>query len=435
MPRSGSGVYSVPPGTYGVPDETVASTPYNSNIDDVATDLNTPRPIVAGGTGATSAAQALTNLGGVAKAGDTMTGRLLVMAGSGPSSYVSQISVGTYGGTYPGGSLISNSPGQILVSAGGEFLGNQWIARSPESLLFGGIAGQFDLYTNTGLTSGVSYTPTSRFTISSNGNAFFRSTTASSSPTTGALTVAGGLGISGTINAGAMKVGTGTSLFSAQLKVTETSGGAYTEVSDGIRSIVIGADGVGGWIGTYTNDQFVIRSNNTARITVSAGGTTNVYAQLAVGTQYPMPGFGANLLIGYAGGGTQYGMAMRPTADSTYAIVFCNAAGTNIGSISQTASNIAVNGTSDIRLKTDLRSFDSGAILDRLIVYDFAWKSTGERAHGVAAQEAVKVYPAAITYMEKEDWWGVDNSKFIPLLLQEIKMLRTRVAALEARLA
>ena len=78
MPRDGSGVYSTPPGTHGTPNTTILSANYNSNVDDVAADLNTPRPIVAGGTGATTAAGACTAIGAVAKAGDTMSGDLTI---------------------------------------------------------------------------------------------------------------------------------------------------------------------------------------------------------------------------------------------------------------------------------------------------------------------------------------------------------------------
>ena len=56
MPRDGSGVYSQP-----YPDvvsgTTIESAKYNGNVNDVEQDLNTPRPIVAGGTGATNAAR------------------------------------------------------------------------------------------------------------------------------------------------------------------------------------------------------------------------------------------------------------------------------------------------------------------------------------------------------------------------------------------
>jgi hypothetical protein len=62
MPRDGSGIYTTPVGTTAVPDTTIESAKYNANVNDVAADLNAPRPIVAGGTGAASAATARTNL-------------------------------------------------------------------------------------------------------------------------------------------------------------------------------------------------------------------------------------------------------------------------------------------------------------------------------------------------------------------------------------
>lgn len=63
MARDGSGVYSKPSGTTAVPLATVESVKYNSTIDDLVTDANTARPIVAGGTGATSASAARVALG------------------------------------------------------------------------------------------------------------------------------------------------------------------------------------------------------------------------------------------------------------------------------------------------------------------------------------------------------------------------------------
>lgn len=63
MPRNGSGVYSKPAGTTAVANATIESAKYNSTIDDLVTDANAARPITAGGTGATSAAAALVNLG------------------------------------------------------------------------------------------------------------------------------------------------------------------------------------------------------------------------------------------------------------------------------------------------------------------------------------------------------------------------------------
>src|SRR5215831_1689825 len=76
MPRDPSGVYSIPPGTHGITNTTISSSAYNAYVDDVAQDLNIPRPIVAGGTGASTASAALANLGGMNAAGGVMTGNL-----------------------------------------------------------------------------------------------------------------------------------------------------------------------------------------------------------------------------------------------------------------------------------------------------------------------------------------------------------------------
>lgn len=63
MARDGSGVYSKASGTTAVPNTPIESAKFNSAIDDIAADLNYPRPITAGGTGSTSAAAARVALG------------------------------------------------------------------------------------------------------------------------------------------------------------------------------------------------------------------------------------------------------------------------------------------------------------------------------------------------------------------------------------
>jgi hypothetical protein len=62
MPRDGSNIYHRPVGTDGVPNYPIESTKYNANVADVEQDLNLPRPVVAGGTGATNAADARFNI-------------------------------------------------------------------------------------------------------------------------------------------------------------------------------------------------------------------------------------------------------------------------------------------------------------------------------------------------------------------------------------
>lgn len=63
MPRDGSDVYSLPAGTEAVSGETASSADFNSLVEDIEADLNLDRPIAAGGTGASTAAGARSNLG------------------------------------------------------------------------------------------------------------------------------------------------------------------------------------------------------------------------------------------------------------------------------------------------------------------------------------------------------------------------------------
>ena len=63
MARNGAGVYSKPAGTSPVDGDDIDAAPFNLLMDDIVTDLNTVRPIVAGGTGAANAPAALIALG------------------------------------------------------------------------------------------------------------------------------------------------------------------------------------------------------------------------------------------------------------------------------------------------------------------------------------------------------------------------------------
>ena len=136
--------------------------------------------------------------------------------------------------------------------------------------------------------------------------------------------------------------------------------------------------------------------------------------------------------VGYAGGGNQYGIALRCVTDNTTVLAFDNSASTMVGNIAESAVGVSFNTSSDERLKEDLKSFDAGNIIDQTNVYDFKWRSTGERAYGVIAQQAIEIYPVAVTYAKEIDFWGVDYSKYVPVLLQELKALRERVRQLEA---
>jgi hypothetical protein len=62
MPRDGSGVYSKPAGIDASPNTTIESADWNAFTADVEQDANTPRPVVAGGSGSSTAVGGNDNL-------------------------------------------------------------------------------------------------------------------------------------------------------------------------------------------------------------------------------------------------------------------------------------------------------------------------------------------------------------------------------------
>lgn len=112
--------------------------------------------------------------------------------------------------------------------------------------------------------------------------------------------------------------------------------------------------------------------------------------------------------------------------------------GVSVGTITCTGAVTAYNTSSDKTLKTALRPFDSGRILDDLDVGEFNWLADGKVGYGVLAQDAYEVFPPAVTpgHVEVDDAgeesdipWSADYSKYVPLLIAEIKALRRRLAA------
>lgn len=107
-----------------------------------------------------------------------------------------------------------------------------------------------------------------------------------------------------------------------------------------------------------------------------------------------------------------------------------------VGSITTNGSATAFNTSSDERLKENPRAFDAGAIIDAIDVWQFDWK-VGGSGYGVLAQQCYEVFPDAISpgdsdlTQEGAQPWAADYSKFVPLLLAEVKALRARVAVLE----
>ena len=173
-------------------------------------------------------------------------------------------------------------------------------------------------------------------------------------------------------------------------------------------------------------------------ITFTQAMTLDENGDLMVGTTSStlVSGYAARLNIVYPGSTTKYGIALRPSTDTTTSIVFCRADGLAIvGSITQTASATAYNTTSDQRLKDNIQNApEASDLIDAIQVRSFDWKADGShQRYGFVAQELVTVAPEAVSApADPDEMMAVDYSKLVPMLVKEIQSLRARVATMEA---
>ena len=191
-------------------------------------------------------------------------------------------------------------------------------------------------------------------------------------------------------------------------------------------------------------DASVITNRLCTMRTQTAGMTgLFVWAEQDVGSASPVA---CIFTIGDSGDSTN-----PDTGD--YWILFRRGNGTSIGSVRGTGSaSVNFSTTSDQTMKNDLGDAgDVSSIIDALKIHKYTWKDAkaevGEQI-GVFAQEVLDISgmpygiaSAAETRKEEneegveEDVYypaGIDYGKLVPLLVQEIKSLRVRVAALES---
>ena len=237
--------------------------------------------------------------------------------------------------------------------------------------------------------------------------------------------------------------------------------------SGGSKSILIGNQDSGG-----TNTPVILRGvNATLQIgtgtswSASGGGTLTTIANfsstgLAVTGTCDVSGFfrsngetignsNSPLATAFADGNT--GLSLRSSGDGTSVSFasFRRANATVIGSITRvtTTDAVAYNTTSDARLKENLRDFtDSGRLIDSLKPRVFDWKNSdenGKNVVGFVAQEQHAADPifahiGAVSVGDEDPdnitkQWQRSDSALIPILVAELKSLRARLAALEAK--
>lgn len=228
-----------------------------------------------------------------------------------------------------------------------------------------------------------------------------------------------------------------------------TVGGTQTLTSKTMTSPVLNTPTVGTTINPTANDAAALGASGTAwsDLFLASGGVinwnngdatlTHASNQLKLGgaTLY-LDGGGGATIRGYINALASGEVGIVEIADTTgvrSVMEFYNSSAVQVGSIVQGNAATTYNTVSDGRLKTKLRDFDSGLIIDGLVVGQFDWLHVpGETGYGVIAQDAYEVFPQMITKGETEEaMWSADYSKLAPVHHRELQRLRERTADLE----
>ncbi len=190
-------------------------------------------------------------------------------------------------------------------------------------------------------------------------------------------------------------------------------------------------------LGSFTNHvlRMVVNASEVARFDTSGNLLVGQFTSTS-------PGAG-NTTTGFSLKDDGQFFASSPSGDDhvfningTGNIISIRTSGTQVGTISVSASATAYNTSSDQRLKENIVDAPSASDdIDAIQVRSFDWKADGShQKYGMVAQELVTVAPEAVSQPEDpEEMMGVDYSKLVPMMLKEIQQLRARVAQLEAK--
>lgn len=167
--------------------------------------------------------------------------------------------------------------------------------------------------------------------------------------------------------------------------------------------------------------------NGTA--TFAVGGTADFTASNGLTSIQTSSGSPGNAFVGNVG-----------NTGSTLAL--WQFAASPVGSVTTNGTTTTYNTTSDQRLKIDdglISGDDAGRVVDGLQPRWFRWKKEPDNASepGFFAQQVCRVFPWAVRRAvgrgEKHVPWQMDQAKLMPVVVAELQSLRARVAKLERK--
>jgi hypothetical protein len=464
--------------TTGVPSIAVAADfpTLNQNTTGTASNVTGTVVIANGGTGATTASAALTNLGAAPLASPTFTGTVSgvtsTMVGLGNVDNTSDINKPISTATQTALDLKANLASPALTgtptaptAANGtkttQIATTAFVNSGFLPLAGGTVTGDINgtaltLNNNGGANTTTigAGTTTGAVTIGGTGaqsidvgtGAALKTVTVGSSNSTSSTTLRGGTGtgaitltpatagtivVGNTAGTGAITLGSSSA---AQTTNVGTGAGASTvNIANGAGANTVTVGGTGGASATTIqagtgnlnitsgNSPIIFNTNGTEKMRLLTDGT------LCVGTT-TASGFGSRFMIRHTGGTDNGLIVQNSNTNSSYALVTVSSTGALIGGVTVTSTGTGFATTSDYRLKKDFKDFDGLSLVNKIKMYDYAWKSDDSRMFGVKAHELQEVIPYAV-FGEKDGvdadgkpkYQTVDYGKLTPILIKAVQ--------------
>jgi hypothetical protein len=207
------------------------------------------------------------------------------------------------------------------------------------------------------------------------------------------------------------------------IQTSISSGDAIVWVKNGTVNTYLVSNTTGGTyglVGTNTNHDFLIRTNNTEKMRITSGGTVFIGGTLGIGGK----------VVVFNDGTT--GINIMDSSNNGQLMRFNNSGAVQIGSITTNGSSTSFNTTSDYRLKEDLKDFNGLDLVSKIKTYDYEWKSNKSRMYGMVAHELQEVIPYAVLgQKDAEEMQQVDYSKLVPILVKAIQELKAEIDILK----
>lgn len=264
-----------------------------------------------------------------------------------------------------------------------------------------------------------------------------------------------GFGSMATQNANSVAVTGGTVVGVSALWVGTSSAFEPLTVNGAGRFTAVGGPGFG------VEGAYIDYTGSAVRIGHAPGGSSTgakpVYFMQnnLISGQFAASGdFMVNTTVDYARANVANSGAAAPMLDlnntdatsTAEASLNFRRAGTIVGSVTTTNTGTSFNTSSDARIKADVAPLEgSGAVIDAIEPCTWRWRyvDSAPRGVGFIAQSLAEHVPEAVspgddrTDLKPGDEgfreWSMDHSRLVPYLVAELKSLRARVAALEAK--